>query len=240
MAFSSWRGTVGLIKPTMRPGGLEELIRLLPEGIGVLPILQNVRAGTHDEFVKALPAYYAHARRLVEAGVDLVHHSGTPPFMLRGYAGEAKLIRKWERELGVPMFTANQMVVRAFRTFGARRIVGASYSPLQNRMTIGYLTEAGFDVLAMEPIDVPFEKAGELTPEQVYAHVRKIVLAHPKAQAIYLQGNAWRLLRIVQMMEDDFGIPVIDTDCCLSWEIQTRLRVRQPRQGLGRLLREMP
>jgi len=29
MAFSSWRGTVGLIKPTMRPGGLEELIRLL-------------------------------------------------------------------------------------------------------------------------------------------------------------------------------------------------------------------
>jgi maleate cis-trans isomerase len=240
MTFSSWRGTVGLIKPTMRPGGLEELIRLLPEGIGVLPILQNVRAGTREEFVRALPGYYANAKRLVEAGADLVHHSGTPPFMLQGYRGEAKLIRKWERELGVPMFTANQMVVRAFRVLGAKRVVGASYSPLQNRMTVDYLTEAGFDVLAMEPIDVPFEKAGEIAPEQVYAHVRRIVLKHPKAQAIYLQGNAWRLQRIVQMMEDDFAIPVVETDACLCWENQTRLRVREPRDGIGRLLRELP
>ena len=37
MSFTSWRGVVGCIKPTLRPGGLEELIRMLPEGIGVLP-----------------------------------------------------------------------------------------------------------------------------------------------------------------------------------------------------------
>lgn len=37
MAFSSWRGTMGLIKPTHRPGSLEETIRLLPEGSGSCP-----------------------------------------------------------------------------------------------------------------------------------------------------------------------------------------------------------
>ena len=30
MPFTSWRGTLGLIKPTHRPGSLEETIRLLP------------------------------------------------------------------------------------------------------------------------------------------------------------------------------------------------------------------
>lgn len=29
---SSWRGVVAVIKPTYRPGSLEECIRLLPEG----------------------------------------------------------------------------------------------------------------------------------------------------------------------------------------------------------------
>jgi hypothetical protein len=28
MAFTSWRGVLGCVKPTMRPGGLEELIRM--------------------------------------------------------------------------------------------------------------------------------------------------------------------------------------------------------------------
>ena len=35
MVFTSWRGVVGVVKPTHRPGSLEEFIRLLPEGIGV-------------------------------------------------------------------------------------------------------------------------------------------------------------------------------------------------------------
>ena len=33
--FGSAHGTVGLVKPTYRPGSLEEFVRLLPEGIGV-------------------------------------------------------------------------------------------------------------------------------------------------------------------------------------------------------------
>lgn len=240
MAFSSWRGTVGLIKPTMRPGSMEETVRLLPEGVGLIPIHQNVRAGTVDEFEAAIRGYHDNALILAEAGVDLIHHSGTPPFMMQGYEGEAALIAEWEREMGVPHFTANQNVVRAFRAFGAKRLIGVSYSRLQNDMTVDYMTQAGFDVLAMEPLEVPFEKAGEISPHAVYALVRETFLKHPNAEVIYLQGNAWRLLSIVEMMEADFGIPVIETCCALVWEIQKRLHIREPHTGHGRLLRELP
>jgi maleate isomerase len=38
MAFSSWRGIVGIVRPTLRTGGFEDLIQMLPEGIGVIPL----------------------------------------------------------------------------------------------------------------------------------------------------------------------------------------------------------
>lgn len=240
MTFSSWRGTVGLIKPTMRPGSMEETVRLLPEGVGLIPIHQNVRAGTVDEFETAIQGYHDHAITLAKAGVNLIHHSGTPPFMMQGVKGEAALMRNWEREMGVPHFTANQNIVHALKAFGVKRMIGVSYSELQNELTVDYMTEAGFEVLAMEPIKVSFEKAGEIPPKAVYAVVRNIFRQHSKAQAIYLQGNAWRLLSIVEIMEQDFGIPVIETCCSLVWEIQKRLHIREPREGYGRLLTELP
>ena len=48
--FESWRGVVGDIKPTHRPGSLEEFIKLLPEGIGVIPLTVGISSGTEKEF----------------------------------------------------------------------------------------------------------------------------------------------------------------------------------------------
>ena len=57
MAFGSWRGTVGIIRPTLRTGGFEELVRMLPEGIGVIPLCLNVQRGSLVEFQKGVHAY---------------------------------------------------------------------------------------------------------------------------------------------------------------------------------------
>ena len=57
MTFTSWRGVLGCIKPTMRPGGIEELIRMLPEGIGVIPLLLGIKEGTTDEFNRAFMSF---------------------------------------------------------------------------------------------------------------------------------------------------------------------------------------
>ena len=37
MSFSSWRGVVGMINPTLRPGVTEEVVRLLPKVSGSFP-----------------------------------------------------------------------------------------------------------------------------------------------------------------------------------------------------------
>src|SRR5215208_6330564 len=76
MAFSSWRGVVGMVNPTMRPGMTEEVCRLLPEGIGLIPLFLNISRGTEDEFEKMMPHYEKLIALLVEQGCDLIHPNG--------------------------------------------------------------------------------------------------------------------------------------------------------------------
>jgi maleate isomerase len=241
MAFTSWRGVVGCIKPTLRPGGLEELIRMLPEGIGVLPLFLNIREGTTDEFKRATAPYEPLIAQLAEAKCDLIHPEGAPPFMLLGYKGEADLLKKWEKTYRVPFFTSGTNHVRALKALKAKRIVGATYFTGKiNDIFAKYFVEAGFDVLGMDGISVPFDQVGQISSHEVYAHVKRVFLAHRKAEAIYLLGSGWRVLDVIDLLEQDLGVPVVHPVPARCWEIQHRLTIRQPVKGFGRLLAEMP
>src|SRR5262249_3942843 len=147
MAFTSWRGTVGLINPTMRPGSTEEVIRLLPEGIGVLPLYLNIRRGTTEEFETVMSAYEQHVALLAEQNCDLIHPKGAPPFMVQGLKRETELIAAWEAKYKVPIFTAPQNQVTALKALKARSILGATYFPGKiNEIFVRYFEDAGFAV----------------------------------------------------------------------------------------------
>lgn len=241
MTFTSWRGTVGIVKPTLRPGGLEELIRMLPEGIGVIPLSNNIRRGTRDELVAVMAGFEEKVRELAEADVDLINPSGAPPFMVLGYDGERELIKSWESRYGKPIFTSGMTHVDAFRAFGVERFVGATYFRGEiNKTYARYFADAGFRCLEMAGMDVDFDKAQELSSHAVYRFVKQAFLANPTAQAIYLLGPGWRTLDIIEPLEQDLGVPVIQAVTAQSWDIQRRLRVRQPVKGLGRLVAELP
>ena len=240
MAFTSWRGLVGCIKPTMRPGGLEELIRMLPEGIGIIPLFLDISEGSTDEFKRVPTTVEPLIAKLAEQGCDIIHPEGAPPFMMLGYDGEARLIAEWEKKFGKQIFTSGTNHVRALRALNIKRFVGATYftGPI-NEMFAKYFTDAGFETLGMEGISTAFENVGQLASHEVYAHVKACFLKNPGAQAIYLLGSGWRVLPIIDLLEQDLGVPVIHPVPARCWEIQRRLCVRQPVAGYGRLLAEM-
>lgn len=241
MAYTSWRGVVGCIKPTMRPGGIEELIRLLPDGICLLPLFLDIRKGTVAEFERAVEPYEPLLDKLAEAKVDLLHPEGAPPFMLKGYQGECDIIKRWEDKYQIPVFTSGSNHVRAMKALDVKTFIGATYftGPI-NDMFANYFVGAGFNVLGMEGLDVPFADVGQLSPYEVYAHVKKIYLRNPTADGIYLLGSGWRIMEMIQELEDDLGVPVIHPIPTRAWEIQRRLHVRRPVEGYGRLVSEMP
>jgi len=241
MSFTSWRGVVGLVKPTMRPGNLEELIKLMPDGVAVLPLYNNIRRGTVDELKAALAGFEAKVAELAECGVDLIHPSGAPPFMVLGYRGEAELIRTWERRHKIPIFTSGTNQIAALRALKAKRFLGTSYFPGKINDTFArYFIDAGFDVLAMEGMDVAFDQAQNLSAHEVYRFIKQAFLKRPTAQAIYMLGPGWRSMEIIDMLERDLGVPVVHPTPSSVWEIQKRLTIRQPVAGYGRLLAELP
>ncbi len=240
MAFASWRGTVGLVNPTMRPS-LEELFRITPRGIGIIPLFNNIRNGTVQELRDVIPGFEARVAELAEAGVDLAHPAGAPPFMVLGYEKERDLIAEWERKYKVPIFTSGQNQIAAFRALKMKRFVGFSYFAGDvNKTFARYFQDAGFDVLAMEGMEVPFQDVHFLSNRQIYRFIRQTVIKEPAAEGIYLLGPAWRTLDIVELLEKDFGLPVVQHVAAQVWEIQKRLRVHEPITGYGRLLAELP
>jgi maleate isomerase len=240
MPFTSWRGLVGCIKPTMRPGGLEELIRMLPEGIGIIPLFLDIAEGTTEGFKRVFTYVEPLVAKLAKQGCDIIHPEGAPPFMLLGYDGEARLIAEWEQKYGKPIFTSGTNHVRALRALGVKRFVGATYfTGSINEIFAKYFVDAGFEALGMEGISTAFQNVGQLSEHEVYAHVKASFLKHPKAQAIYLLGSGWRVLPVIDLLEQDLGVPVVHPVPARCWEIQRRLSVHQRVRGYGRLLAEM-
>jgi maleate cis-trans isomerase len=240
MSFTLWRGVVGMVRPTRRPGTLEELIRILPEGIGVVPLLLNFKAGNNAEFLESIPLYERFAAELAEQAVDLIMLTGAPPFMLLGPKKEAKLIRQWEKKFKTPVVTDPLMQVAALRAMKIKKFIGASYSALQNKIVLDYMTQAGFKALSMEPIDVPFDQVAQISVETLYAHVKRLYRKHPGADGIYIQGGGWQTVRVVEMLEKDLDVPVVHATICEAWQIHKRLEVRETKPGYGRLLAELP
>ena len=241
MVFASWRGVVGVVKPTHRPGSLEEFIRLLPEGIGVVPVYLNFKRGTEDEFRAALNAVEEKVAELAREGVDLIHPEGAPPFMVHGYKGEEKIIKDWEARYNIPMVTAAQTQVEALRALKVKKFVGVTYFVGSvNDITTRYFQDAGFEVMAMEGMPVAFEDVGRLASQEIYAHTRHAFLQNQSAEAIYMLGTGWRCLDIIHLLEEDLQVPVIHPVPARVWSIQKRLHVRQRVKGFGRLLEEMP
>jgi maleate isomerase len=241
MAFSSWRGVVGLINPTLRPGMTEEVIRLLPEGIGVIPLFLNITRGTRAEFKPLMKSYETEIKRLVPQAPDMIHPNGAPPFMVQGFKKEAQIVKAWEKKYKVPIFTAGQNHIRAMKALKVKNFVGATYFSGDINDTFSkYFTDAGFKVKAMAGIDVPFEKVQELPAEMIYEHIKRQFLRVKGGDAIYMLGSGWRTLNIIETLEQDLGVPVIHPVTARVWEIQKRLNVHEPRAGYGALLEELP
>lgn len=240
MVYDCWRGMVGIIKPTKGSGSLVELIKLLPDGIGVIPLFNDVRHGKIEEFQRAIPAYEEKIAELAQDQVDLIHHAGTPPFMLLGYQGEAELIAQWEKRFRIPIFTSGTNQIAAMQALGIKKIVGIGYDFDDTSVVSRYFTDAGFKVLSLEKLPGPWEDVGRLSARDIYFQAKNLFLRHSDADGIYFQGGKLRILDIVEPLEQDLGIPVIHPGLAQCWEIQKRLHVRQPIAGYGRLMTELP
>ena len=167
---ANWRGTVGIVNPTKGTGSIEELTRLLPPGIGLIVAHNNIRHGTIGEFQSVMDSYKAQVRAFGTdpERVDAIHPAGTPPFMVLGYEREQELVREWEHEFGIPVFTSGMNQVRAMRALGVQRFVGIGYDFDDTSIVGNYFTSAGLDPVALVKLPGEWDRVGAVSSHTVY------------------------------------------------------------------------
>ena len=235
------RGIVGLVKPTYRPGSLESFIRLMPDGVGFIPLHVGVSAGTEQEFQEAMAIAEQKVAKLAELGVDIVVIMGAPPTMVRGYGADAEAARQLEKKYGVPVLTATIAQVEAFRALGIKRLVGITYFKDDlNPKFAKFLKDGGFEVAAMRGLDYPFKDVGKIPPEEIYSFAKKVFIESGGADGIYMLGAGWHNLPVIELLERDLSTNVVSSVPAQVWATQKRLHIRAPVKGYGRLLEEMP
>ena len=205
----SWRGVVGIIKPTYRPGSLEEFIRLLPEGIGVIPKFVDVREGLEGEFVDGFAVAEKLIAELAEMKVDLIHPEGAPLFVQKGYQRSEEIVKEIEEKYSIPVVTTGMVLVEAARALGIKKLLvissfddGNSGGRLAKYSS--YFSDAGFHVQAVEGFPVAFSDIGSVSPHEAYAFARQLFLKYPHSDGICLIGSGWRVLDVVPLLEQDF------------------------------------
>lgn len=237
-----WKGIVGLVKPTFRAGSLDRFIRLMPEGVCVIPRYVGVSSGTEQEFQQALAIAEERVAELAKLKVNLIVIQGVPPVMLKGYKFDAELIETLQRRYEVPVLTATRTQVDALKVLKVHRIVGVTYFKENlNPQFAKFFEEGGFEVAAMKGcIDVPFSDLGKIPAEEIYAHAKKIFIEAGGGDCLYLLGAGWDCLPAIEPLERDLGTTVVTNIPADVWATQKRLNIRAPVKGFGRLLEEMP
>jgi maleate cis-trans isomerase len=240
-AAPNWRGLVGCIKPTVNNSSLVEMIRLLPAGIGVVPVFLNYGEGTREEFQNSYTNYEKNIAYLASLHCDTISIEGAPPFMILGPDGESKLVDGWKDKYKTDMFTSSQNQVNVLRVMKIKKILGATpFGADLNKSYANYFEQCGIGVVAMEGIEVSFRAIQDVPSEVIYSFIKKRFLEHAGADAIYILGSPLDALGIVATLEQDLGVPVVQPTAARIWEIQRRLHVRQPIKGYGILLETLP
>lgn len=240
---SNYRGVVGDIKPRPDGSSLVDMIRLLPDGIGVIPVFLNLQEGSRQEYGSAYDTYERHIAYLAAQKCNVIAIEGAPPFMLLGPAREAEMVDGWKRRYQTDMFTSSQNQVNAFRALKAKRILGitsGSGGPEMNQVYAKYFADTGFDVVAMEGMGVEFRSVPTVPPEMIGAFIKRTFAEHQGADAVYILGSSLEALPLIAPLERELGVPIVQAVAARIWEIQRRLNIREPIKGYGRLLETLP
>jgi maleate isomerase len=238
---ANYRGVVGCLKPRAGDPSLGDMIRLLPRGIGFVPVYLDLSEGTREELSNAFPTYEKNIAYLAAHHCDLISIEGAPPFMLLGVDGETKLVEGWKQKYKTDMFTSSQNQVNVLRAMKIKKILGiTAFNADLNKSYAKYFEDCGIGVVAMEGIDVSFAGIPDVPAEAIYTFIKKKFLAHSGVEGIYILGSGLDAIDLVDALEQDLGVPVVQPIAARVWEIQRRLHVRQPVKGYGTLLETLP
>jgi maleate cis-trans isomerase len=158
---------------------------------------------------------------------------------VHGVAFDQDLAARIASDIGAQTVTAAGALVFALKTLGIRSFGFASpYVPAINDTAVTFLTSAGFDCVQRSEVAETLDNEGQgaMTPDDVLSLGRNA--DHPDAQAVVLSCTDMRAVEIIDTLEQELGKPVITSNQAMMAQARTKLGLKDPVTGFGRLLKD--
>ena len=142
--------------------------------------------------------------------------------------------------LTIPFTTALHACVAALRVYSAPKVLLLTpFDARLNDLIVAHLAKAG--VTALSPNS--FDELGvpkRMTPDEVFDLTKKNLAAVGKVDAIYFQGAVLDPIKCLERIETELKATVVASNPAMLWYVVTKLGMKFPMPGYGRLLREWP
>ena len=179
------------------------------------------------------------AELLADARVNVIAWNGTSAGWL-GFDADEALCRAITAATGIAACTSVLALNQALQLYGARRIglVTPYLHNVQDKIIQNY-SQSGFEIVAEKHLNDP----GNFSFSEVSATaLRQMIyeVAASKPDAITTFCTNLRAAPLVEELEQEIGIPILDTISVVVWQ-SLRLAGADPArvQGWGRLFREL-
>lgn len=145
-----------------------------------------------------------------------------------------------QASVSIPFTTALNACVAALRVYSAPKVLLLTpFDARLNDLIVAHLAKVG--VTAISPnsfaeLAVP----KRMTPEEVFELTKTNLAAAGKVDAIYFQGAVLDPIKCLERVENELKATVIASNPAMLWYVLSRLGLKYPISGYGRLMREWP
>ncbi|MBI3077161.1 MAG: hypothetical protein HYY85_09320 [Deltaproteobacteria bacterium] len=226
---------IGLIVPSSNRLTEPQFQRYAPPEVAVHVTRLRMTGKWHRPLSELRPAIAEAAGALSDTKPGIIVFHCTASSMEEGLAGETPVVQEIQRAAGCPAITTGQAIAEALAHLGATRLVLVSpYHETTNQHEVGYLQEAGFEVIHDVGLGLPgSDEYLAVTPERwkqiVFENVR------PEADGYLLSCTNTRMIEVIEACERQLGRSVVTSNQATLWACLRKLGCARRIAGLGRL-----
>ena len=230
----SLRARIGVIAP------LDDQVeyafnKYAPEGVSFDSTRLSFPGPTPEGLIYLSDQLEEAARMYQKKRHDVVLFGCTSGSCIKGYGFDKECIERIERACGWPGLTTSTAVLEAFKALGLNRtVVMTPYSEETNEAEKKFLEDNGITVTSIT--GVGFNRVGEYShPGKAFLYRQAKKLKTEGAEVFFLSCMGLATMELVEILEEDLGMPVITSHQASLWSCLRHCRVNDKIDGLGRL-----
>ena len=232
--YCGWRAKIAIIFPANGTHPEYEFHKYAPEGVSIMSqrvLFERVDPkGLEEMGNRAVDA----AKFVATGNPDLIVFCCTSGSLIKGHGYDKEIIARIEDSCGIKATTTTTAVITALETLGAKRLaVSTPYSNIVNEIEKKFLEDSGFEVLTIKGLGNEDPNAMPMTTfDKMYRLTRDVLT--PGADTIFVSCTGLGVAHGINMMENDFGLPVVTSNQATLWGALRMLSIGE-NVGLGKL-----